>query len=394
MLRPSRPIRRVIAVSALALASLSLAASAQAAIVGTTDANVLGSAISAFGPVSGATLDTAPSQTCPAGPCANAVENSPLAGMPTNGSTFAIMTSGDATLADTPNDSGSSGYAWNYQVPSRGTAAFDPSTLAIPVSVPSSANCLVFDYKFFSEEFPEFVGSPFNDAFVAELDTTNWAVNSDGSLSSPNDFAGRGTQVSINGIGPNAVTPEAAAGTTYDAASNLLTTKTPVTPGAHTLYLSIFDASDAIYDSAVFVDNLHFTSEPGTACHPPDIFQGQAGAGVTGSSFKAKNNSTVLIPVLCGLPTNATINCEDNVGISAPKNALGRASISKLVSVAKPKHASIPPGGTVKVKLKLSKKAQKALAKKGKLKGKVIVTNTYNGAQAGFKATIKGKKKH
>ena len=49
---------------------------------------------------------------------------------------------------------------------------------------------------------------------------------------------------------------EFAAGTTYDGATPALTAATPLTPGMHSLYLSIFDQGDHVYDSAVFVDNL------------------------------------------------------------------------------------------------------------------------------------------
>ncbi len=47
-----------------------------------------------------------------------------------------------------------------------------------------------------------------------------------------------------------------ARGTTFDGATRLLRASTPITPGRHRLYLSIFDQGDRIYDSAVFLDNL------------------------------------------------------------------------------------------------------------------------------------------
>jgi hypothetical protein len=61
-----------------------------------------------------------------------------------------------------------------------------------------------------------------------------------------------------------------AAGTTYDGATALLTAATPVSPGAHTLYLSIFDQGDTAWDSAAFVDNLRI----GFAANPQDCAQG------------------------------------------------------------------------------------------------------------------------
>ena len=59
-----------------------------------------------------------------------------------------------------------------------------------------------------------------------------------------------------------------ASGTTYDGATELLTAETPVTAGAHTLYLSIFDQGDSGYDSAVLADNLHaFAVDNIDDCH-------------------------------------------------------------------------------------------------------------------------------
>ena len=48
----------------------------------------------------------------------------------------------------------------------------------------------------------------------------------------------------------------AAKGTTYDAATGKLRASTPVKPGYHLLYLSLFDQGDRQWDSAVFIDRL------------------------------------------------------------------------------------------------------------------------------------------
>lgn len=84
------------------------------------------------------------------------------------------------------------------------------------------------------EEFDEFVGTEFNDAFIAEVDQSTWTTSGTEVLA-PNDFATNtsGEGVTVNGVGPVAVTEAESAGTTYDAATGLVTTKTPITSGAH-----------------------------------------------------------------------------------------------------------------------------------------------------------------
>lgn len=191
-----------------------------------------------------------------------------LAGFPTNGTSYAILTTGNPQLADDANSSGSSGA--NVQGPNvRGNSDLDVTILRLSVNVHAGQNCLAFDYRFMSEEFPEFVGSSVNDAFIAERDTSNWTTNSS-VITRPNDFAsGPAVPISVNGVGPTAVTAAQAAGTTYDASTNLLTGRTPVTPGNHTVFLSIFDQGDHIYDSAIFVDNLRTAIGSAGSCKAP-----------------------------------------------------------------------------------------------------------------------------
>ena len=55
----------------------------------------------------------------------------------------------------------------------------DVSILKTDFTAPAGANCLTFDFKFLSEEYPVFVGSSVNDAFIAELDTSNWTTRLD-----------------------------------------------------------------------------------------------------------------------------------------------------------------------------------------------------------------------
>lgn len=189
----------------------------------------------------------------------NAVSTEPLAGFPRHGTSYAIMTSGCAQLADHHRYAGRPGCKDNG-VPLRGTR--DLNIVRLVVRVPQSANCLSFRFRYLSQEFPRYVGSQYNDGFIAELDYTNWSSGlsgpSDPHISAPHDFArdAHGNIITINSAGPEAITKANAAGTTYGGATRVLRASTRVTPGTHSLFLSIFDQGDKSYDSAVFLDNL------------------------------------------------------------------------------------------------------------------------------------------
>lgn len=170
-----------------------------------------------------------------------------------------ILSTGRPTRLTEPNTSGSSGDGYGGGNV-RGTTDFDVTVLRIDLAVPAGTNCLTgLDFVFLSDEYPEYVGSSFNDAFVAELDSSTWTT-SGSTIIAPDNFAfdPDGATISINATGVATMAPEFAVGTTFDGATPALRAATPITPGPHSLYLSIFDQGDAIYDSAVIVDNLQF----------------------------------------------------------------------------------------------------------------------------------------
>lgn len=207
-----------------------------------------------------------------AGPTATAVSSVPIGGMPISSTTYGIMSSGDAGIIDTPNDGGSEGADLNG--PSiRGPEDFDVTILKIDVQVPAGTNCLVgMDFRFYSDEYPEYVGGTVSDAFVAELDKSTWTTTDGTNVTAPDNFAfdPAGSPITINATGVTGMSAGEAAGTTFDGATPLLRAKTPITPGPHSIYLSIFDQGDQIYDSAVLLDNLRFgtVNNVATECKP------------------------------------------------------------------------------------------------------------------------------
>ncbi len=182
-----------------------------------------------------------------------------IAGFPREGKSFAILSTGCAHFAIRKNSSRGIGCT-DGGVKTRG--ARDVTIWRIRVRVPRGANCLSFRFKFLSEEYPEFVGTRFNDAFIAEVGKApTWKAsgNQSPTITAPDDFAttrnGKDI-ISVNATGVAKVSRAAAKGTTYDAATGKLRASTPVKPGQRLLYLSLFDQGDRQYDSAVFIDRL------------------------------------------------------------------------------------------------------------------------------------------
>ena len=192
-------------------------------------------------------------------PLAFGIGDAPLGRyFPTQDNTFAILSTGLAASADTPNTSGSLSYALDGIDNSQFN---DMAQLAIELTIPPNVNCLGFDFAFYSEEFPEFVGSSYNDTFTAEIGGTNLTIISGtNTVIAPWNFAfgAVGELISVNtafGVVSNTLS-------TYDGVTPLLRATTPVTPGTTTeVVFTVQDLGDSIYDSAVFIDNLFVSSD-------------------------------------------------------------------------------------------------------------------------------------
>jgi hypothetical protein len=267
----------LLASTATLVASPALPASA-AVLSQTGPAGALAIAQAIVAPSS--TLTGASFVTLPPFGTPDGISTGPLGGFPTAGSSFGILTTGNVSSVPDPtafantNDGGGS---------VRGDTAFDISILKLDLSVPSGDNCVGFDFKFLSEEYPGFVGSIYNDAFIAELDNSTWSTNGS-TISAPNNFAfdRSGNVVSINSTGLGGLSAANGAGTAFDGtqsynlngfappgdaggATGVLRASTQVSPGEHSVYLSIFDQGDHLLDSAVFLDNLTTTNVPDPA---------------------------------------------------------------------------------------------------------------------------------
>ena len=187
-----------------------------------------------------------------------AISTRRLAGFPRQGGSFGILSSGDATDAGKKNNTPD--HSTSLGGPSvRG--ARDVTILRVELRIPKNANCLSLRFKFLSEEFPEYVDAQYNDAFIAELGSSDWSTFSkeDPRVEAPNNFAAgpEGRLITVNEQGDTSVRQNHAKGTIYDGATPVLRASTRVRPGRRELlYLSIFDQGDREFDSSVFLDHL------------------------------------------------------------------------------------------------------------------------------------------
>lgn len=179
---------------------------------------------------------------------------------PTKGSTYLVLSSGLATDAWLPNSEGSHSTALQGSTNELGN---DLTQVRLELNPPADAKGLEFNAIFLSEEFPEFVGSSYNDAFTAEMGQTALSVL-DTQVYSPYNFAydTQGNPVSVNTVYEYSLET----GTTYDGATALLDVAAPLerdyATGHVVIYLTVQDLSDSWYDSTVFLDNFRWRTGP------------------------------------------------------------------------------------------------------------------------------------
>lgn len=215
-----------------------------------------------------------------------AVMTTPVGGFPSEGDSFAVLSSGCADDVLQANDEP------NHSCLLDGLNTADDEDLVqlkLVLNVPANSTSVSFDWKFYSEEYPEFVGSAFNDAFLAETGNSTFTL-SGANITAPNNvaFDQNGDLISINTSGFLAMSAAEANSTTYDGATPKLNTVAPVPAGASTftLIFSVFDMGDSIFDTTVFIDNVKFDT---------------AAAPTTPSTKKASDLDGVV-------PANATVN--------------------------------------------------------------------------------------
>nr|WP_241724206.1 choice-of-anchor L domain-containing protein [Dietzia sp. E1] len=146
----------------------------------------------------------------------------------------------------------------------RGASGNDLTQVTLDFTPPSGAKCVALDVLFSSEEYPEYVGSQFNDVFTIETAESDIRYNpSDFSITAPNNqaFDSEGRLLSINTVYGIAPADESYGATTMNGLTEQLTASAPVEvdgQGQMRLILSIQDIGDNVFDSAALVDNFRY----------------------------------------------------------------------------------------------------------------------------------------
>ncbi len=170
-----------------------------------------------------------------------------------------------------------------------GTAAYDSAGIKMQIRVPTNAKSFSYNVNFFTSEYPEWVCTFYNDAYIARLTSGHPLVQSN--LGAPKwgnitfDLSGAPVSVNVGFFsipgGPKATHPMLN-GTGYDGqcsgqicggATNWLQTTAPVLAGETiTFHNSVWDTGDNIWDSIVLVDNWQWSAAPSgiqTLPNPP-----------------------------------------------------------------------------------------------------------------------------
>ncbi len=193
---------------------------------------------------------------------------------PTNGNNFALLSTGIAgasiitTDGENPGDERGSWFSGGqYGYPR------DEATLTMTLNVPMYMHYLYYDVQFFSSEYPEYVGTQYNDKLTVTVNspsqgTSNYVfdVNSGYFILDSNDIPETGFDIFARSGYPGGVdwVDRSPRSRGADAgASDLIPiggVNHPVSPNEQiTVTFNIKDSGDNMFDSAAFIDNLMFT---------------------------------------------------------------------------------------------------------------------------------------
>jgi pimeloyl-ACP methyl ester carboxylesterase len=175
---------------------------------------------------------------------------------PTSGTSFALLSTGIVGTTPEPGTDLSPG----------GTEG-DRITLTLQITAPQGRSQLSFDFNFLSAEYPDFIGSQFNDSFfVTVSDNLGTRTIAEASVNSSFFFPASASRAGGSGFDiftpdPDGVDQSFGTGlpdaglTDYQSATAEIDSN-----GSITLVFTIEDRGDGILDSAVILDNFNLAA--------------------------------------------------------------------------------------------------------------------------------------
>jgi len=199
--------------------------------------------------------------------------------LPTDGSTFALLSTGIAgevpVTTNTLDPGDESGTWFGYRKP-KSWQTFDESELTLQLQVPEFMHYLYYDVQFFTCEYPDYIGSIYNDKLTITVNSPSQGISSYVIDVNGGDFVLNSFDIPDTGFDVFAVS-EWSGNPTNPSGVDMLT-RTPGVPGADagatalvsrehavspneiiTFKINIKDAGDNIFDSTAFIDNVMFS---------------------------------------------------------------------------------------------------------------------------------------
>ncbi|MCD6017774.1 MAG: hypothetical protein K0S53_895 [Bacteroidetes bacterium] len=224
-----------------------------------------------------------------------------------------LLTTGTASNVTGPNpNTTSNNLSYDASAPGStlgnslaGGSTFDGCYIKFLIT--PSCNTLSVSYVFASEEYPEWVGTTYNDVFGFIIT----GPNPSGPVYNNKNIAlipGTTTPVTINNVNAGANSTyfvSAPPGLEYDGKTTVLTASTAVVPcSTYTMTIGVWDDGDGTFDSAVFLDvnGLSCLNSPTiTATPSPSTICGSQTVTLTATGGLASGTYTWSAPASGGL---------------------------------------------------------------------------------------------